>query len=118
MDMHAAELEFVKALADATARNLIRWEAVQHDDREIYRAEVDGDMVEVEFMYFTVATNETHEKVLATVSGMKTYFQVAAGTEAYLTLRGMVAHRGSWESGITGLQKATARVRRLSEASG
>ena len=117
MSMHAAELEFVKTLADATARNLIRWETVPHDDREIFRAKVAGEMIEVEFMYFTVATRETHEKVLATVSGMETYFQVAAGTEAYHTLRGMFAQRDSWESGITGLQKATARVRRLSEAS-
>ena len=70
MDMHSAELEFVKALADATARNLIRWEAVPHDDREISRAEVDGELVEVEFMYFTVATGETHEKALATVRDM------------------------------------------------
>ena len=117
MDMHAAELEFVKALAEATGRSLIRWEAVPHDDREISRTEIDGDVVEVEFMYFIVATGETHEKVLATISGLKTYFQVAVGTEAYHIIRSMFAHRKSCESGVTGLSKATARVRCLMETS-
>ena len=57
--MHTAELEFVKALAEATERSLIRWEAVPHDDREISRAEIDGDIVEVEFMYFSPGVNRS-----------------------------------------------------------
>ncbi len=111
--MHAAELEFVKALAEATDQNVIRWETVPHGDREISRAEIDCEVVEVEFMYFTVATGEAHEKVLATVRGLKTHFQVAAGTEAYQILRSMFADKNSWQSAIAGLSKATARVRRL-----
>lgn len=115
MNMHAAELAFVEALRDATVRNLITWTSVADDDREISRAEIDGDVVEVEFVYFPVAVGGTFEKVLATVSGMKTYFQVAAGTPVYHILREMLAPRQSQESGVEGLAKATARVRRLLE---
>ena len=70
-------------------------------------------MVEVEFMFFSVATGETAERVLATVSGMKTYFQVAAGTDSFELLRGMVSEAAARDSMIAGLQKATVRVRRL-----
>jgi hypothetical protein len=103
MSMHAAEQEFVEALADATARNLIHWETVPHDDREISRTEVDGDVVQIEFVYFPVAVGGAFEKVLATVSGMKIYFQVAAGTPAYHILRDMLAPQQSRESGVKGL---------------
>jgi len=117
MDTHAAEIEFVQILRDATVRNFITWTSVPHDDREIYRAEIDGEIVKVEFMYFPVAAGGTFEQVLATVSGLKTYFQVAAGTPAYHILRDLLAPRQSRESGVTGLTKATARVRRLLKGS-
>ncbi len=115
--MHATELAFVEALRDATVRGLIAWIPVPDDDREISRAEIDGEVVEVEFVYFPVAVGGTFEKVLATVSGMKTYFQVAAGTPAYHILRDMLAPQQSRESEVKGLTKATARVRRLMEGS-
>ena len=117
MDMHAAELAFVEALRDATARNLITWVSVPDDDREISRAEIDGEIVQIEFVYFPVAVGGTFEKVLAIVSGLKTYFQVAAGTPAYHILREMLAPQQSWESSVKGLAKATVRVRRLLEGS-
>ncbi len=79
MDTHTAQLAFVESLRDATVRGLVTWASVPDDDREISRAEIDGDVLEVEFVYFPVAVGGTFEKVLATVSGMKTYFQVAAG---------------------------------------
>ncbi len=113
MDTHAAELAFVEALRDATVGNFITWTSVVDDDREISRTEVDGDVVEVEFVYFPVAVGGTFERVLATVSGMKTYFQVAAGTPAYHILRDMLASQKSRESGVKSLTKATARLSRL-----
>lgn len=113
MDMHTAELDFARALADATSDNLIHWEVVTDDDRDITRAKIDGGTVEIEFMCFPVTLGATSEKLLATVSGMDTYFQVAAGTETYQVLRRMLSHTRSWESGIEKLQKATARLRAL-----
>jgi len=98
MHSHEAELAFVEALRDATIRGVVTWESVPDDDREISRAEIDGDIVEVEFMYFPLAVGGTFEKVLATVSGMKTYFQVATGTPAYDMLRTMLAPKESLES--------------------
>jgi hypothetical protein len=117
MDTHTAELAFVEALRDATTANLITWTSMADDDREISRAEIDGDVVQVEFVYFPVAVGGTFEKVLATVSGMKTYFQTAAGTPSYHILRDMLAPQPSRESGVKGLTTATARVRRLLEGS-
>jgi hypothetical protein len=117
MDTHATELAFVEALRDAIVRGLVTWTSVPDDDREISRAEIDGDVVEVEFVYFPVAVGGTFEIVLARVSGMKTYFQVAAGTPAYHILRDMLAPQQSRESLVKGLTKATARVRRLQEGS-
>ncbi|MFN0195723.1 MAG: hypothetical protein ACKVT0_03205 [Planctomycetaceae bacterium] len=117
MDMHAAELAFVEALRDATNRNIIKWTIKSDDNRDIYQAAVGGETVEVEFMYFPVSVGNTSEKMLATVCGMKTYFQVAVGTPAYHILREMLAPRQSWDSAVNGLGKATARVRRLIEDS-
>jgi hypothetical protein len=116
MDMHIAQIAFVEALRAATDRGQISWASVPNDDREIFRAEIDGDVVQVEFMYFPVAVGGSSEKVLATISGMKTYFQSAAGTPAYQILRDMLSPQESRESAFKGLTKATARVRRLPEA--
>ncbi len=117
MDTHAAELAFVEALRDVTVRGLVRWTSVPDDDREISRAEIDGDVVKVEFVYFPVAVGGTFEIVLARVSGMKTYFQVAAGTPTYHILRDMLAPQQSRESVVKSLTQATARIRRLLEGS-
>jgi hypothetical protein len=95
MDTLAAELAFVEALGDATVRGVIAWTIVPDDDRDISKAEADGDVVEVEFVYFPVAVGGTFEIVLARVSGMKTHFQVAAGTPAYHILRDMLAPQQS-----------------------
>lgn len=117
MDTHTAELAFVEALRDATVGNHIVWTSVADDDREIYQAEIDGDIVKVEFVYFPVAVGGVFEKVLANVSGMKTYFQVATGTPAYHALRDMVVPQQSHKSGVKSLARATTRVRRLLEGS-
>lgn len=113
MNMHTAELAFVEALHEATSRNVITWTVVPDDDREVYRAEADGDIVEIEFLRFQTAVEGTFERVLATVSGLKTYFQVAAGTSAYQTLQRMLAPQKSWASGVKDLHKATERIRSL-----
>lgn len=112
-----AELAFVEALYDATVRNIIAWKLIPDDDREISQAEVDGDIIEVEFVYFPAATGGTFEIVLARVSGMKTYFQVAVGTPAYQILRSMLSSKQSLKSSIKSLDKATGRVRKLLEIS-
>jgi hypothetical protein len=108
-----AQLAFVEALRDATARKAISWVSVPDDDREISRAEVDGESVEVEFVYFEVATGGTYEIVLARVSGMRAYFHVAVGTPAFHILREMLAPQQSRDATVKSLEKATARVRGL-----
>ena len=113
MNMHAAELAFVEALHEATSRNLVTWTFIPDDDREVYRATVDGDVVEIEFLRFQTAVGGTFERVLATVSGLKTYFAVAAGTSVYQTLQSIVAPQQSWTSAVKGLGKATERIRSL-----
>jgi hypothetical protein len=113
MNMHAAELAFVEALHEATSRNLVTWTFIADDDREVYRATVDGAVVEIEFLRFQTAVGGTFERVLAMVSGLKTYFAVAAGTSAYQTLQSMVAPQQSWTSAVKKLGKATERIRSL-----
>ena len=115
--MHDAELAFVEALHEATLRKVITWTSVADDDREISQALVDGDTVQIEFVYFPTATGGTFEKILATVSGMKTHFQVATGTRAYHILRNMLAPQQSCEGASKSLSKATARVQKLMEGS-
>ena len=114
-----AEMTFIKALHEATERKLVAW--VRHlddDDREIFHPVADGERVEVELIYFPVATGGVHERVLARVSGLKTYFSVAVGTDAYDVILSMLSMNVfGWQEGRRGalsqLRRATERVSRL-----
>ena len=65
-----AELKFLMALQDATRRNAITWLRTEDDDRDIYRASVGGDTIEVEFVFVPVASGEASERLMARVSGL------------------------------------------------
>src|SRR4051812_15850459 len=113
--MHDAAIRFLEALHLATARNLVSWKRVPDDDRDIFEAEVDGDVVRVELVYFQEASGQSFERVLARVTGLKTYFHVAIGTEAYDLISSMLSmHVAGWDHGraesVSRLDQATARV--------
>lgn len=46
-----AEVQFLKALHEATERKLIVWTGPLDDDRAIFHTVADGERVEVEFIY-------------------------------------------------------------------
>jgi hypothetical protein len=113
-----AEIRFLEALHVATERNLISWKKTLDDDRDVFEAEVDGEVIAVELVYFRVASGETCERVLARVAGMKTHFHVALGTKAYDLISGMLSMQvEGWDKGradgLSRLEKATARVESL-----
>lgn len=116
--MYDAELAFVEALRDATNCGAMTWVTKTDDERDIYQAEVDDAIIEVEFMFFRVANGDSAERVVATVSGMKTYFQVAIGTPVYHILKSIFANKKAWESSAKNLKNATERARRSIELYG
>ena len=111
--MYSEEITFLKALRDATHRGLIIWNIVPDDDKDIQVAEVDGDTIEIEHMWFTATGDQTAETILAYVRGMKTYFKVSAGTEAYHLITEIQANRQALESSKKKLNRAIARVQKL-----
>ena len=115
MDTHIAQLALVEALRAATDRGLVSWASVPDDDRDTWVAEIGGEVVRVEFVSFPVAVGGSSKNVLATLSGMKTQFQMTAGTPAFQILRDMLKPQQLRENEFKGLTKATAQLRRLIE---
>jgi hypothetical protein len=113
--IHEAELAFVEALYDATNLGHITWAILPDDERDIYQSEIDGEVLQIEFMYFPLATGDCAERVIATVSGMKTYFQVAVGTPAYHMLKHMLSLEQARDHSIHNLTRATSRIQTITE---
>ena len=116
--MNEAEIIFLRSLLEATEKKRITWSMIPDDDREQFQAIVDGDIVEIELVYFEVATGGVYEIIIAIISGMKVYIRAAVGTPAYDIVSEMLSISiEAWdqEGGMKRLTKATARIKKLLE---
>ncbi len=114
-----AELRLLAALHEATRLGAVRWRVDTDDpERDVYRATVGGEPVEVEFVYVPVGDGKCAELLLVRVSGLGVYFQSAIGTPIYRAAEDMLELQvHGWADGRAGgqrrLAKATARVEAL-----
>ena len=117
--MGEAELRLMAALRDATQRGAVRWLRDTDDpERDVYRAAVGAEPVEVEFVYVAVGDGRSAERLVVRVIGLGVYFQAAIGTPVYRAAEEMLALQVfGWEEGTAGhrraLARATARVEAL-----
>jgi hypothetical protein len=113
-----AQIEFLESLHEASRLNVIAWRIVDDDDRDAFKATVDGGTIEVELLYLPGPPGGGSERAFARVSGLKTYFTYAVGTRGYDIIMGMLRfHIHGWTEGAAGaiksLNRATSRVRAL-----
>ena len=119
--LHNSEIQFLEALYEATENHKIVWSIVEDEDRDLFHATLDGESINIELVYFEVATGGTFERLLAIISGLKVYIRASVGTPAYDIVSSMLSKNiPSWsqgrKGGINSLSKATSRINRFLES--
>lgn len=117
-EMYQLEESFLSSLHEATRQKLISWHIMKNDNREIFAAQIEGAVLQIEFVYFPQSVGDVHERVLTRVSGLGTYFNVSMGTRSYDIINSMLSMQiFGWSegrlSGIEKLRSANSKIQSL-----
>jgi hypothetical protein len=110
--MFAAELDFVRALHNATMQKLVAWSIADNADREIFVALVADQEVTVELL--SLPDKYGAERLMYRVNGLKVQFCFSVGTEGYGLISDMLSETiHGWSTGRAAAQKSLAKATEL-----
>jgi hypothetical protein len=117
-ELYRLEETFLTSLYEATRHGVISWEIIQNDNRTIFSAQAQDKSVQIEFVYFPTASNDTYEHILTRVTGLGLYFSVMEGTRSFDIINSMLSIQiFGWSKGrldgIKKLKSANAKIQKL-----